>query len=58
MCSSERSLKHQSNFIKKAFGLKQLTAAVIFQKQIYTCLFDPSGDDYELELTYNYNHGA
>lgn len=56
-CLRVENLEASITFYKDAFGFKELRRRD-FPKYDFTIVYlGLDGDDYELELTYNYNHG-
>ena len=52
-----KDLEASLAFYQEAFGFEESRAVVIFQKNKFTLVYlTLPGDDYELELTYNYDH--
>ncbi len=58
MCACKR-FRGIIRFLSKSLQFLKKVAVVIFQKNKFTLVYlTLPGDDYELELTYNYDHEA
>ena len=55
-CLRVENLEKSIAFYQDAFGFKEL-CRLDFQNTLLPCYLGLDGDDYELELTYNYDHG-